>query len=268
MPRLLAVAALAMVCSCAPAHAGGLPSGDPLQRLRAEESARAAPRDSSRRAGIIWAALGSGTLLLVVLSAIQTKRPLRLARVGAQTPEGGAHMRRRLNEREETGAEQVEAVEAGEQRFAELGQHVATVLATAREAAEKEAAAVLERARTQAAEIEADTAEKRTAAFAAAEDVRTRANAYAEHKRKEADEAAAEVLARSERQARELNRAAEERQQELDANVERTEERLRKLVAGLRELADRLDVLVGSDALDEALQRQVEAEAAPAAREA
>jgi ribosomal protein S2 len=99
---------------------------------------------------------------------------------------------------------------------------------------------VLERARIQAAEIEA-----------AAEDVRSRADAYAAHKRQKADEAAAELLAR-----------AEARQQELDANVERTEERLRRLVGGLRELADRLDVLVGPDELDEALQRQVEAEAA------
>jgi hypothetical protein len=269
--RLLTVAALALVGSCAAAgavRAGGLPGGDPLQRLRAEESARAVPPATSLRARIIWLALGSGAMLVVALSAVQTKRPLRLARVGAQTPEGGAPMRRRLNEQEETGAEQVEAVEAGEQGFAELGRHVATVLATAREAAEKEAAEVLERARTQAAEIEADTAEKRTAAFAAAEDVRTRADAYAEKKRQEADEAAAEVLARAERQARDVGLAAEERRQELDASVERAEERLRKLVTGLRELAGRLDVLVGTDALDEALQRQVEAETAPTAREA
>jgi hypothetical protein len=206
-------------------------------------------------------------------------------------------MRRRLNEREEGGAEQVEAPaaeapapEAGDGGFAELGQHVATVLATAREAAEKiqgdarrrEAAGVLERAtaeaeqtlaqaREKAGEIEAETTQKRSAAFAAAEDVRTRADAYAEQKQQEADEAAAETLARAERQARERGRAAEERQQALDSHVERTEERLRKLVTGLRELAGRLDVLVGSDALvelvepapsqpaglDEALQRHV-----------
>ena len=294
--RLPVVAALALVGSCAatPARAGGLPGGDPLQRLRAEASAQAVPRDS-RLAGIIWLALGSGAMLLVVVSAVQTKRPLRLASVGAQTPEGGAHMRRRFNEREEGGAEQVEApvVEAPEagDGFAELGQHVATVLATAREAAAKieddarrEAAQVLERAKAEAAktladarekagELEAESAEKRSAAFATAEDVRTRADAYAEQKRQEADEAAAEANARAERQARERARAAEERQQELDSHVERTEERLRKLVTGLRELAGRLDVLVGSDSLvelvepeagapqpaglDEALQRQV-----------
>ena len=81
MRRLLAVAAIAIVGSCTPARAAGLPRGDPLQRLRAEESAQAAPRDSSRRAGIIWAALGSGAMLLVAITAIQTNRPLRLARV-------------------------------------------------------------------------------------------------------------------------------------------------------------------------------------------
>src|ERR671933_67006 len=243
---MLAVAVLATVASCAAtgaARAGGLPGGDPLRRLRAEASGQLAQPASSQRAGIIWVALGSGAMLLVVFSAVQTKRPPRLACAGAQTPEGGAHMRRRFNEREGGGAELVEAPageapEAGDGGFAELGQHVATVLATARESAE-----------------------------------RTVGDAYAEQKRQEADEAAAEALARAERQSRERARAAEERQQALASHVERTEERLRKLVTGLRELAGRLDVLVGSDALvelvepepevsqpaalDEALRRQV-----------
>src|SRR5436853_2762577 len=109
MRRLLAVAALATVGSCAPARAAGPPGGGLLQPLRADGSAQATSSDASRRAGIIWVALGSGAMLLVVLSAVQTKRPLRLAGAGAQTPEGGAHMRRRLNEREEGGAEPVEA---------------------------------------------------------------------------------------------------------------------------------------------------------------
>src|ERR687887_2090161 len=280
--RLVVVAALAIVSASVAgrAHASGsprLPGGDPLQRLRAEGSP-AASRDPSRRAGIIWLALGSGAMLVVVISAIQTKRPLRLARGGAQSPEGGAHMRRRLNEREDGGAEQVEEAEVGEGGFAELGQHVATVLATAREAAEKiqadagrEATEVLERAqaeaaetlsdaRDKAAEMEAKTNEKRSAAIAAAEDIRIRAQAYAEQKQQEADEATAEALARAERQARDHARAAEERQQVLDSNVERTEERLRKLVTGLRELAGRLDVLVGSDSLVELVEPEPEPE--------
>ena len=47
----------------------------------------------------------------------------------------------------------------------------------------------------------------------------------------------------------------------LDSHVERTEERLRKLVTGLRELAGRLDVLVGSDALVELVEPARESEA-------
>src|SRR5918912_2316335 len=162
MRRVLAVAVLVAVSSCAAARAAGLPGGDPLRRLRAQESAQAMPSASSRSAGIVWVALDSGAMLLVVISAVQTKRPLRLAGAGAPTPEGGAHMRRRFNEREENGGEQVEAPaveapEAGDGGFAELGQHVATVLATAREAAEKtqqdarrEAAQVLEGAKAEA----------------------------------------------------------------------------------------------------------------------
>ena len=283
--RLLVVAALAILGSFAAggtARAGGLPGGDPLQRLRVEQSQ--ASGASSRRAGIIWVALGSGAMLLVVVSAVQTKRPLRLARVGAQSSEGGAHMRRRFSEREDGGAEQVEVAaaevpeaERGDGGFAELGQHVATVLATARESAEKieadarrEAAEVLERTRAEAAEtlsdarekaaaLEAETNEKRSAAIAASEDIRSRADAYAEQKRQEADEATAEALARAERQSRDRARAAEERQQGLDSHVERTEERLRKLVTGLRELAGRLDVLVGSDSLVELVEPEAEA---------
>ena len=194
-------------------------------------------------------------------------------------------MRRRFNEREDGGAVEVEAptpqasptAEREEAGFAELGQHVATVLATARVSAEKieadarrEAAELLERAQAEAAEtlsdardtaaqIEAETNEKRSAAIAASEDIRPRADAYAEQKRQEADEATAEALARAERQARDRARAAEERQQALDSHVERTEERLRKLVTGLRELAGRLDVLVGSDSLVELVEPEAEA---------
>ena len=85
MRRVLAVAALAALGSCATARAAGLPGGDPLQRLRSEESAQATSPAASRRAGMIWLALGSGAMLVVVLSAVKTRRPLRLARVGAHT---------------------------------------------------------------------------------------------------------------------------------------------------------------------------------------
>jgi hypothetical protein len=281
-----------------------LRGGDPLRRLRVEERQAEGPRSATHEAALIFVALASGALLIVVIGAIQSKRPLRLAEVGAQSPEGGAQMRRKFNDRKldseaQEGAQPEVPVEAAPESvaseedrqpgsFAELGEHVASVLATAREAAEQieadalreatllrerseaEAARTLADAREKARELEAETARAHSEAGAAAEEIRARAEAYADEKRQEADEAAAELVARTERQARERARAAEERQHALDVNVERTEERLRKLVTGLRELAGRLDVLVGSDALadlvgpdearppalDEALTRQ------------
>jgi hypothetical protein len=294
-----------------------LRGGDPLQRLRAEElrdpaaplvPQPAAHRADSHSAGLIWLALASGSMLLIVLSAIHAKRPARLVRVSAQSPEGGVQMRKKrdndLQARSEAwdAAQAAEAVESASEgtdggkderpaSFADLGQHVASVLETAREAAERieadarqeatlvverlqaEAAQTLAEAQQKAEELDANSARTRSEASATAEEFRARAEAYAEKKRREADEAAAELLVRTERQAKERARAAEERQQALEVNVERTEERLRKLVIGLRELAGRLDVLVGSDALvdlarpgyeapqpsslDEALNRQV-----------
>jgi hypothetical protein len=285
---VLAVAGVSILASPAAGAAMGavkpvrLRSGDPLERLRTEGSQiTASGQDgASQRARLIWVALASGAMLVVVGSAIQSKRPLRLARVGVQSSEGGEQMRRKSNDRQvgseaqQTGtAEEVSA----EESFAELGQHVATVLETARAAAERiegdarrdathllersqaEAEETLAEARRKAEELEAEAAQARSEAGRAAEDVRARTETYIEEKQQEADDAAAELLARAERQARERARAAEERQQVLDANVERTEERLRKLVIGLRELAGRLDVLVGSDALVDLAEHEYEA---------
>jgi cell division septum initiation protein DivIVA len=264
-----------------------LPSGDPLQRLRTDGPQITATdhRGVSRRVRLIWVFLASGAMLVVVGSAIQSRRPLRLARAGAETPEGGEQMRRKSNERQFVSEpEQVEQTEAteekpGEESFAELGEHVASVLETARAAAERiegdarrEATRLLERSQAEAAEtvaearrkadeLAAETAQARSEADRMAEDARMRAETYVDEKRQEADEAAAELMARTERQARERARAAEERQQILDANVERTEERLRKLVIGLRELAGRLDVLVGSDTLVDLAEPEPEYEA-------
>jgi vacuolar-type H+-ATPase subunit E/Vma4 len=265
---MLAFAAVAVVISSA---AGGaaqasdplLPGGDPLQRLRAEQS-RAAARDPSHRAGIIWLTLASGATLLVVVSAIQTKRPPRLARVGAQSPEGGAQMRRNQAE-EHAGAPEVKQ-EQGD-GFAELGHHVAAVLATAREAAERieadarrEVSVMLGRAQSEAAELLTGAREKAA-----------KVEAEAARKRQEAEEAATELVARAERQARDRAQVAEARRQALDANVKRTETRLRELATGLRELAGRLDVLIGSERgdLDEELKEQAarrdDGEATPSA---
>lgn len=363
-PPLLLAAALVFLWPAASTGAGATPpgprpGGDPLQRLRSEDppgpGVQRVPQTlgrsgGSRRAGLIWLALVSVPTLIIVIAALQAKRPLRRAQVGVPSPEGGVQMRRRFIERKVDSEAQGESVAGGPEaddrrpgarslasrlegyttepvvgapssvgadhvedeqvpKFSEFGQHVASVLETAREAAERiqaearsEAAQVLERAqaeaeerlataRRQAEELDAEAAKARSEASEVAEDVRSRADAYAEEKRREADDAAAQITARAERLARERARAADERHQVLSGNVERTEERLRRLVTGLRELAGRLDVLVASDglteltaldaeprgpALDESLRQQVvagepleEADAAtePSARE-
>lgn len=166
--------------------------------------------------------------------------------------------------------------------YADLGRHVASVLEAAREAAARiqadarsEAASTLERskadaesalaeARRKAEELEAEAKRMHADAEKAARDVRSEADTYAEEKRADADEAASEVVARAERAARERARGAEERQRVLDENVERTEERLRRLVTGLRELAGRLDVLVDSDGLEDLADAAPGAPGAPA----
>jgi cell division septum initiation protein DivIVA len=200
--------------------------------------------------------------------APRADRPEAAAQPASTEGEGGA------------GAQQAAA------SFSDLGQHVATVLETAREAAGRieadarsEAARLLERSRSEAQEriagarrkaeeLQAEAVRARSEANEAAEEVRARADAYAEQKRREADEAAAEVVVEAERTARERSRAAEDRQQALNANVERTEDRLRRLVIGLRELAGRLDVLVGSDALTELAEPKLEPARPPTLEEA
>jgi hypothetical protein len=299
---VLAVLAATLVSSLAAGGAAAargprLVDGDPLQRLRAEsglDATRVArqhgPRivakvSLPRRTVLVWLALVSVSTLAVMIPAVQSKRPLRLAQVGVPSPEGGVQMRRFSDRKVEHEASEsaidpeapspVERVAdytgglGGSEgaAYADLGRHVASVLEAAQEAAErmkaearseatrvgeearKEAEATLAEAHRKADELEAETGRIRSEATSAADDVRARADVYAEDKRAEADEAAERIVGRAERAARERARAAEERQRALDQNVVRTEERLRQLVSGLRELAGRLDVLVASDGL-------------------
>ena len=332
--RALLLAAAALVLLVSPAGAAGagrpvrLDGGDPLQRLRSEgglvtTSGRTRVVPAVVRVGLpqrevlIWLALASTAMLAVVVPGIISKRPLRLASVGVPSPEGGVHMRRFIDRKDEREAQEegtVEATEA-EQRepgpsaaaarvaaftgdpaperraptFDDLGQHVASVLQSAREAAErivaearaeatrvhersqKEAEAAVAEARRKAGEIDVEASQMQAEAKRVARDLRARADEYAEEKRQEADEASAEILARAERVAKERTAAAEARQRALDENVERTEERLRQLVGGLRDLAGRLDVLAGSGdgaepdadaALDQELTRSAAGHAA------
>ena len=155
-----------------------------------------------------------------------------------------------------------EPVERGND-YAELGEHVASVLETATSAAAKiaedariEARELTERTKEEAAELiatarrEADrvSAEaKHLLAEAEKESrgLRQSVNEYLAEKRQEADAEVSQIVTRAKREASEHTRAAQERRRALDQNVELTEKRLRQLVGGLRDLAGRLEELLG-----------------------
>jgi hypothetical protein len=146
--------------------------------------------------------------------------------------------------------------------FTQVGQQVAKVLETAKDAAEKmklaaqveadqlrktiEEQAREERAKAtanaQQAEVEAARAIK--AAEQHSKEVREQADEYAAVTREAADAKAAAVLARAEKQASAEEDTSRERRRALDEGVTLTEERLRQLVAGLHELAGGLEELV------------------------
>lgn len=109
--------------------------------------------------------------------------------------------------------------------YGKLGEHVASVL----EAANAAAAKIREEAEKEVRET------------------RQRANDYAAEKRREAEDEAADIVARAEREASEHTNVAQERGRALANNVALSEERLRQLVAGLRDLAGRLEELVQAE---------------------
>ena len=150
--------------------------------------------------------------------------------------------------------------------YAELGEHVASVLESATAAAakirddanadarklaertEEEAADVIETARLEANKVSAETEQLRADVEEETRESRQRANEYLAEKREEAEIEASGILARAKREASEHTRAAQERRNALDTNVALTEERLRQLVGGLRDLAGRLEELLGGQA--------------------
>lgn len=150
--------------------------------------------------------------------------------------------------------------------YAELGEHVASVLETATAAAAKigedareearklaertkeKAAEVIDTARREADKVSAEAKHLRAEAEKETRELRQRVNEYLAEKREEAETEASEILPRAKREASELTRAAQERRSALDQNVALTEERLRQLVGGLRDLAGRLEELLGGQA--------------------
>ena len=176
--------------------------------------------------------------------------------------------------------------------LAQVGVHVASVLAAAESAAERlrtEAEEEAERTRREAmkaaddlrvrtaGEAEAQRAEARRQASLAEEEasrVRSEADSYAEARRHEADEESMRIVREAEDHAAALAADADERNRELSTDIAASETRMRRLAASLREVADRLDDVAGrrndetdafeerdDEVLDEALVAQIGEEA-------
>jgi hypothetical protein len=164
--------------------------------------------------------------------------------MGQDPPEAAGHAPVPHTEEERTAKPpevEAEAVEPADEQnptelmadYGKVGEHVASMLESARAAALKirdearrEALRVAERSRDEAAEIVADARSKASRLEAEAAELRAEA---------------AEVLSRAQHKASEQTRAAEGRQTALDKNVALAEERLGQLVGALRDLANRLE---------------------------
>lgn len=150
--------------------------------------------------------------------------------------------------------------------YAKLGEHVTSVLEAAKTAAakirqdaredagrvaertRKAAAKAVETARREAANASSEGEQLRAEAEKESRETRHRANAYLAEKRQEAEAEASGIVTRARREAINYTRTAEERRSALHKNVALTEERLRQLVGGLRDLAGRLEQLVEGQA--------------------
>jgi cell division septum initiation protein DivIVA len=146
--------------------------------------------------------------------------------------------------------------------YAELGEHVTSVLEAANQAAAKirqdartdaervakqsqsEASAVLEQARGHAEKLSRESERVLAEAKKESREMTQRAEAYVAEKRRQAEAEATGILSRARRDASEHTRAAQERRSALANDVAMSEERLGQLVGGLRNLAVRLEELV------------------------
>lgn len=134
--------------------------------------------------------------------------------------------------------------------YSQVGEHIGTVLAAAREAAEtmkaqaeKEVEQLRLDANQQARQLLHKAREQTERATVEAAAVRERAEEYAARAREAAEETAADAIARAERAAAAKDAEMMDRQALLEENVEATEARLAQLARGLRELAATLEDL-------------------------
>jgi hypothetical protein len=158
------------------------------------------------------------------------------------------------------GEESRETAAVGD--YAELGEHVAGVLKAANEAAarirqeaaieaeriaevsRKEATTTLAEANRDADKLLFEADQRRAEANETAKATRKAADAYAGQQREEAEAHASRLIAHAEQEATQRASVAEKRHKTLEDNIDRTELRLEQLVAGLRELASRLESVV------------------------
>jgi hypothetical protein len=156
-------------------------------------------------------------------------------------------------------AEQATSTGSGSSSYAEIGERVAGVLSAAEAAAEQiRADARLDgEDLLRAAKEEAEQARKEAMAYDS--DTRAAVGAYATDRRREADQQAQQHLADAEGQARATREAAEEmarqieedgrqRGQALREESRAVEERLIKVLVGLRRMTVQLEELVGTPA--------------------
>ena len=190
----------------------------------------------------------------------QSPAASRLADYTAQETghDDGPHDAARLTPKEDEAVELVTD-------YGKLGEHVTSVLEAANAAAAKirdearagaerlaertrnEATALLEKAGQEADKVSLETERLRAETEKEVRETRQRANDYAAEKRGEAEGEAAAIVARAKREASEHTNAAQERGSALASNVALSEERLRQLVGGLRDLAGRLEELVQAE---------------------
>jgi predicted nuclease with TOPRIM domain len=151
--------------------------------------------------------------------------------------------------------------------YAKVGEHVGTVLEAAKAAAEKmrleatndarqiradaqlQARVGVEESQKKVERADAEATRLYAEAKQRSDDVREEADAYATSTREAAEAEAVVILADATQQASDEVDAAQKRQRTLDRNIAATENRLRQLVGGVRELASGLEELVPSASL-------------------
>ncbi len=155
--------------------------------------------------------------------------------------------------------------------YAKVGEHVGTVLEAAKAAAEKmlidasrdarqiradaqlQAKVALEESQKQVERADAEAARLYADAKQRSDETRDEADTYAASTRQSADAEVAAILQNAEMQALDRVDAAQRRQRTLDRNIAATENRLRQLVGGVRELASGLEELVPAESMPDEL---------------